>query len=116
MSERHDEALSELRDLLCDLRRAAEECSYGNFLGGDPRNFDPDPECSTDDERENHRRACDAWDKGERPQHVGCHWASPDIHVMATPFGLGTNVLQDPQAADWAERLDRCLARLEQEP
>lgn len=33
------------------------EC-YGAFPGGDPRDFTPDPECSTEAEREAHRRAC----------------------------------------------------------
>ena len=31
---------------------------YGAFHGGDPREFFPDHECSTELEREAHRRAC----------------------------------------------------------
>jgi hypothetical protein len=113
MSERHEEALSELRDLLYDMRRQAEDVGYGNFCGGDPRDFTPDPECSTEEERANHKAACEAWDRGERTSPPGCGWVTPDMHVMRTPFGLGTYVMRDEQAADWAERLDRCLARLE---
>lgn len=41
--------------------------SYGSFYCGDPRNFTPDEECSTEEERELHRQHCEAWAKGERP-------------------------------------------------
>lgn len=113
MSERHAEAMSELWTLLSDIRREAEEVGYGNFPGGDPRDFSPDPECSTAEEQENHRAACEAWDRGEQTTHKGCEWVTPDVHVMRTPFGLGSYVMRNPQAEDWAERLERCIARLE---
>ena len=41
--------------------------SYGSFYGGDPRRFTPDEECSTEQERELHRKHCDEWANGERP-------------------------------------------------
>ena len=46
------------------LRAATPETSYGGFYGGDPRNFSPDPECSTETERTAHAAACAEWDKG----------------------------------------------------
>ena len=33
-------------------------CGYGYFPGGDPRRFIPDEECSTEEERDLHRRHC----------------------------------------------------------
>lgn len=41
---------------------------YGSFPGGDPRDFTPDPESSTEQERRQHAEHCAAWAAGERPQ------------------------------------------------
>jgi len=112
-SERYDEALDELRTLFGDMMREAEDVGYGNFPGGDPRDFSPDPECSTGVEQANHKAACEAWDRGEQTQHKGCEWLSPDLHIMRTPFGLGGYVMRNPWAADVAERIERILNRLE---
>lgn len=46
------------------LRERAEETIYG-YGGGNPHDFCPDPECSTPEERERHRLAIEAWDRGE---------------------------------------------------
>lgn len=66
---------------------------YGAFPGGDPRNFDPDEECSTDEERENHERACAAWDAGRRsvvsPSHQMEARGDMVVHMTFTRFGLG---------------------------
>ena len=40
---------------------------YGSFCGGDPRNFSPDYECSTPEERENHRKACEEAERAANP-------------------------------------------------
>jgi hypothetical protein len=53
-------ALAQLQDL-----HGMTGESYGNFYGGDPRDFRPDPEGSTPEERERHRLACEAADRGE---------------------------------------------------
>jgi len=63
---------------------------YGFFPGGDPRKFTPDPECSTELEQENHRKACYLWDKGETPLADTGGWVTPNMHVTKAPFGLGT--------------------------
>lgn len=46
------------------------ECSYGYFLGGDPRTFEPDAsppgDMSTPEERELHAKDCAWWAAGER--------------------------------------------------
>lgn len=115
---RHEEALSELRELLADIRQQGETTSYGHFHGGDPRAFCPDPECSTEEERTAHQEACARWEAGNREplpgphvplDHAGVGW------MTLSGFGLGTNVLIDEQAQDWAERLGRCIERLERE-
>jgi hypothetical protein len=107
--ERENEALAELHELWMDIRRASEDTGYGFFPGGDPNNFTPDPECSTEEERERHKQACAAWPEVLNPApHCQLGLTRP-----APPgFGLGTYQLIDEQACDWAERLERCIARL----
>lgn len=39
---------------------------YGSFPGGDPRDFTPDPESSTEEERRLHAEHCAAWVNGTR--------------------------------------------------
>lgn len=111
MSELFEEALDELRQLTRELQERAEESHYGFFIGGDPRDFSPDPECSTEQERAAHKAACDEWNAGNRieapmPQ---CLRGNPAV----VGFGLGVTTLDDPVAADAAERLARILDRLE---
>lgn len=48
-----------------------QDSHYGGFTGGDPRNFFPDMEMCSEEEIANHKKACEAWDKGkpeESPQ------------------------------------------------
>jgi len=111
MSEAYDEAMVELHELYQDLLREAEMPHYGFFLGGDPRQFTPDPECSTPEERAAHDLSCHHWNNGNRvevpmPQ---CMRGNGEVG-----FGLGTSVVEDPVAADAAERLGRIINRLEQ--
>ena len=81
---------------------------YGAFPGGDPRLFDPDPECSTPEEREAHRVACQEADameaRGEVPSEAPAHhWgfcAGAGVHVAGSGFGLGV------YQSDVAERDD----------
>jgi len=51
--------------------------NYGPYMGGDPHTFTPDPQDSTEEERERHKRACEAWERGERRQ-------------FPAGFGMGT--------------------------
>lgn len=112
MSEHSSEALVELRELLSDIYRASEDTGYGYFPGGDPNDFTPDPECSTEEERARHRAACEAWPKVLSPAP---HCATMNGGVAPSGFGLGTYVFRDETAADWSERLERCINRLERE-
>ena len=67
--------------------------SYGAFCGGDPRLFFPDPECSTEHEREAHAKACAAWNAGDHvridPAHRWMMLGDSIAHVTFEQFGLG---------------------------
>ena|GEM_PF-6779098 len=71
-----------------------QDSIYGSFCGGDPRNFHPDYECSTDKERENHRKACEEAEIAANP-NLPCPsgWERLSdgtiCHVLRCPFGLG---------------------------
>ena len=113
MSEHVAEALSELRDLLTDMRMASEDASYGFFCGGDPNDFTPDPESSTDEEQARHKAACEAWNFGKGNPNPAPHCAAMNGGIAPPGFGLGTQTIRDEQAEDWSERLSRCLERLD---
>jgi len=118
MSERYDEAIEELRFLAREIRSRASDVSYGYFHGGDPRNFSPDPECSTEAEREAHRVACDEWEKGNRKPLPDPHesFTSEDGKVVGyvtrSGFGPGTNAYEDGELLDWADRIDGAIERI----
>lgn len=87
--------------------------SYGSFYGGDPRRFTPDEECSTDQERELHRKHCEEWARGERPsvKVSGVEWVDDITYqdsdgktqtikashklVERAAYGLGVSRLTD---------------------
>lgn len=115
MSERETEALVELRELLYDLRRSSEDTGYGFFPGGDPNDFHPDPECSTEEERARHKEACELFAAGKGNPNPAPHCGRGFQRVPPPGFGMGTYVIRDEQATDWAERLERCINRLEHE-
>jgi len=69
---------------------------YGMFPGGDPREFEPDEDCCSKEEIENHRLACEIWDKGEglyiSPQ---CQTMGDSSFVLGTGFGIGTYYIDE---------------------
>lgn len=70
------------------------EVWYGNFRGGDPRNFKPDLEVCTEEEIARWKAACERWDHGD---HVVC--PEDRCGFMANPgkprsgFGPGTYMM-----------------------
>lgn len=78
----------------------AIETIYGFFPGGDPREFSPDHESSTDEERARHKADCEAWDRGERPTVPVSGWVSESVHVTRSAYGLGTYTV------DWDDEYD----------
>jgi hypothetical protein len=79
-----------------------EEQMYGPCpVGADPRAFWPDPECSTDAEREAHRVACEAWERGERPSVDG-----PLCTLGGATYAFGLGVLTFTVSAEEREYMD----------
>lgn len=119
-----EKASTELLSQAEELNRNCQ--SYGGFCGGDPRDFHPDPECSTEEERVHHKAACEAWDRGERPefkdrcgfQKVMDGTLPPDASLadrvksseLGGHFGLGTTI--DPDAVAEVERQVRMANEL----
>jgi hypothetical protein len=68
-----------------------EDINYGVFLGGDPRKFSPDPECSTEEERGRHRKACES---GADQGVDNCLVMQAFGYPPGPGFGLGTNVVE----------------------
>ena len=68
---------------------------YGFFHGGDPREFSPDPECSTEAERVLHKAHCEAWDRGEVTKVAVSGYISKSIHITRSTYGLGTYEIED---------------------
>jgi hypothetical protein len=82
---------------------------YGHYLGGDPRHFTPDPECSTDQERAAHKAACELWDRGERVEfEAHRHEVNPidggGIALVSHDGAFGLGTLREP-VEDMAEAL-----------
>ena len=68
-----------------------QSIGYGFFPGGDPRAFTPDEECCSSEELENHRLACEAWDRGdEQVMMSGCVLLPNGRFKNISQFGLGT--------------------------
>ena len=106
------------RDLaLALLARAEDEAAspiYGFFTGGDPRDFTPDPECSTEEERATHKAACEARNADEAvPFLPGTEstTVSRDVytHSARAGFGLGTQIYRDPLMAALAAALKAAI-------
>lgn len=79
------------------LREPTCYCYVGAFPGGDPRDFIPDPEMSTPEERERHLRASTAWSNAD-PRYeypaplraLATEAAAAWGRMGAGRFGLGT--------------------------
>jgi hypothetical protein len=88
----------------------ATDQSYGSFHGGDPRDFSPDHECSTEAEREAHRLACIEAEASEAGrEHPGDVIRGGGILGHRVLFGFGVMTFRDPEAAE-IERI--CLEAL----
>ena len=113
------EWLADLRALHADLLSIGSESpSYGPCFV-DPRQFTPDPECSTEAERALHRADCERLARGEPVStETRCQFRNHGTGVtsvtMPSGYGLGINLADgDPQAADAAERLGRVVDSIE---
>lgn len=98
-------ALKALKAALPFLKEAAAgEWAYGSFHGGDPRDFKPDPECSTDEERKAWREACAKAKKDDKARSLDDthRWLPLEkggaMHVQLSGFGLGSYRWRNPKA------------------
>jgi hypothetical protein len=119
------DAAEALAKTLPYLEEHAVDTCYGAVMVEDPRDFHPDPDASTEEERARHRAACEAWDRGERPETPCGGIAECEItdrktgekrktigFVERKGFGQGTNTLRDPEAEDLRDRARRALSAL----
>lgn len=84
-----------------------EEPHYGFFLGGDPRDFTPDDEGATPEERAQWEEDCAKAERGERAtQAAACLHLGP-VHLTRAMYGLGTYRFRvtNPMTESWAPRL-----------
>lgn len=113
-----DIALTLPRTLALALYNRAENESaspvYGFFTGGDPRDFTPDPEGSTEEERAAHKAACEARNADDTvPMLPGTEatTVAGDVytHRCGAGFGLGVQIYRDPEMAALAAALRKAL-------
>lgn len=77
---------------------------YGAFHGGDPRDFTPDDDGTSDKERAAHVAACEAAERDEAARRLDdTHsWYRTEgggaIHIARSGFGLGVTVFRDREA------------------
>ena len=114
LDEKYFEAIEELRLLAEEIHSRAEDSTYGYFHGGDPRNFCPDPDASTEEERENHRLACEAYTVGKPDSNPfpAPHCAFMNGGVAPKGFGLGVNNHVDEELLSWADMIYRAVDRI----
>lgn len=93
--------------------REQGEMGYGFFPGGDPRNFTPDSD-STEEERANHKRACEAADSGQVHMDSDGQWVGEGdmvAHITICQFGLGVYTMPDPVAGKFLDKMEDALKR-----
>jgi len=124
-----DEEIDMLREIADRVRNEADFSYYGSYNGGDPREFCPDVECSTDDERALHAADCAAWERGEYIDR-GSHHQPLDAVTVGTQvlevhsemgayktvhhYGLGMVTYVDEELVKIAQDLDDVIDRIRQ--
>lgn len=82
-------------------KERVEEYGYGGFLGGDPRDFQPDSECCSPEELAAHKEACALFDtaekEGRKIEELPCEsgWVG-NVHITKTRFGIGNYKIKVP--------------------
>lgn len=104
-----DEEIDTLRQIAERVRSHADYSYYGVYNGGDPRDFFPDAETATDEERARWEADCAAWERGEvtetDPKVTGCH---------TNRYGPGVITMQDEELVKMAQDLDDWIDRVRQ--
>lgn len=105
------------------LEAACREEGYGNFAGGDPREFRPDPDSSSEEERAAHAADCLAWQAWQDAGSVGAppgHSVKFGRELSKLPggeiasvswagYGHGSYYYLNPEVIDAAEALVAAL-------
>ena len=107
-------AIAVLQEVLPIVQDMVECDGYGFFIGGDPRKFTPDPECSTEQEQAKWKADCEAWDRGEQVDTSGNvgRWVSEHMHIRPGGYGLGTYTFEDPQVVALVQRIKEAILEL----
>ena len=86
-------ALRGALERLLPLTEEFEYTLYGNFMGGDPREFSPDEEVCLPEEIAAWKSACEEWNRGEGVDRgPGCQTMGDGWAGTGTGFGLGTTI------------------------
>lgn len=89
--QREIEGYRQALEGLLPLTDEFEYTLYGNFMGGDPRDFVPDEEVCTPEEITAWAAACEEWNRGEGVDRgPGCQALGDGSAVTGTGFGMGT--------------------------
>jgi hypothetical protein len=112
-------ALEAARAYIEEFARPQE--TYGHFPGGDydPRKFSPDEECCTPAELAAHKAACEAWERGERPQIAPSLGEVEQLengvvlkHECSSPLGIGGYVYVDEELVELLAQIDEAIAEM----
>lgn len=98
MSDGDVKALLDFAEAFLPIACEMSEPVYGVFHGGDPRNFTPDPDSSTEAEQQHHKEDCDKWAAAEQagPEKSDCESLFDDdgklrAVITRSQYGLGVN-------------------------
>ena len=101
------EALESIRPYLREL--AQDQSVYGFFHGGDPRDFHPDGEASTEEERAAHKAACEQFER-DAVGSPSCCEHRDNMIITKAPFGLGVNTYRDEEAVKALAIVEKALS------
>lgn len=114
MSTSNEHLLNLIRAARPWVEQAGTISGYGFYRPENPHDFHPDPESCSDEEMNNHKAACEAWDRGEfkAPEQSG--WVHNEAgeavaHVLRAPWGIGSYTDFIPEAADLLAAMDCAL-------
>jgi len=105
---------SALETCLYLFQNYASEEVYGFFPGGDPRRFAPDPDGSTEAEREAWREDCETWNRleamGAMPEpKPSCCRIENGMILTRNGYGLGTYSIVNEEADEMVRLCEEAL-------
>lgn len=107
-----EQAIESLELALPFMEEQATIDGYGFYRPANPHNFFPDPESCTEAEIENHRAACESYDEGKFVPDTSDGWASPNLHILKAPWGIGSYTDTIPELQAKCEKARATLTAL----